>query len=130
MAAATKIEISVVANDEIRVKSSSATAQKLLNSNPNADPATYWSPRWTREIVSYLVTSDYLQKRMPAYVDYLIWIAFHKPEFPDHARLVAAVDEDGAVGDEVLQHAQVGVGGRVEHLGGIVLGRTTLDIEA
>lgn len=89
-----KLFISCVADDEVRVVSgdsgTGATAQKLLNEDPRADPAIYWSARWVRELVSYLVTCKYLQERYRSYINYLIWTAFRSPELPDHAELVRA----------------------------------------
>jgi hypothetical protein len=86
-----KLYISVVADDEVRfISDTKATAQKLLSENPQADPAIYWSPRWVREIVSYLITCDYLQQRYRTYINYLIVVACSKPEFPDHIALVKA----------------------------------------
>lgn len=91
-----KLFISCVADDEVRVVSgvkdggTSATAQKLLSEDSRADPSIYWSPRWVRELVSYIVTCQYLQERYRSYVNFLIWTAFHSPELPDHAELVRA----------------------------------------
>ena len=91
-----KLFISCVADDEVRVVSGddsgggNATAQKLLSEDSRADPAIYWSPRWVRELVSYLVTCKYLQERYRTYVNFLIWTAFRSPELPDHGELVRA----------------------------------------
>ena len=92
-----KLHISCVADDEVRVISGEPggggerpTAQKLLSEDPRADPAIYWSPRWVRELVSYLVTCKYLQERYRSYINFLIWTAFRSPELPDHGELVRA----------------------------------------
>jgi hypothetical protein len=91
-----KLLISCVADDEVRVVSqetdgsSNATAQKLLSEDPRADPAIYWSPRWVRELVSYIVTCKYLQQRYRSHVNFIMWTAFRSPEMPDHAELVRA----------------------------------------
>jgi len=90
----TKLYISCVADDELRVKTGEkdgATAQKLLSEDPRADPAVYWSPKWVREIVSHFAMNKQLQERYRSYINYLVWTAFRKPELPDHAELVIAL---------------------------------------
>jgi hypothetical protein len=85
-----KLTISVVADDEVRVSTGQGEAQKMFNESETADPTLFWSPKWVREIVSYLVTSEYMQKRYREYINYIIWTAFRVPDFPDHGKLVFA----------------------------------------
>jgi hypothetical protein len=86
-----KLYISCVADDEVRVVGEdNVAAQKLLSEDERADPVIYWTPRWVRELVSYLVTCKYLQERYRSHINFLIWTAFRSPELPDHAELVRA----------------------------------------
>jgi hypothetical protein len=86
-----KLTISIVADDEVRIITDSGEAQKLFSENPNSDPILNWTPKWTREIISYLVTSEYMQSRYRDYINYLIYVGFRKPEYPEHAKLVFAL---------------------------------------
>lgn len=84
--------ISVVADDELRVSSGpDNTSQKMLSENPKADPTQYWSPKWTREIVSYITTSEYLQAKYPKHINYIVWTAYRSADYPEHSTLVKAL---------------------------------------
>lgn len=85
---------SVVADDEIMVERPGfEPSQKMFSLNPEANSKLYWTPVLTREIASYLVQSQYLQKRYPSHLAHLAWTAFSKPYIPDHVDLVLSIQQ-------------------------------------
>lgn len=86
-------QLTVVADDEIRIQRPEdiTPMQRMFSTNPQASSKLYWTPVWTREIVSYMVQSTYLQKKHPDQLAHLAWTAFSKPYLPDHADLVMSL---------------------------------------
>ena len=84
--------ISVVADDEIRLKTNEGTyIQKLVHEKVGQNPEVYWTSQWVREIVSYMTECVYLQKRYPKFVEHLAWTAYSPVNMPQHADLVRSL---------------------------------------